>query len=174
VLFADIVGFTELSAKLPPQELVNMLNHYFTAFDYLSAHYEIEKIKTIGDAYMAATGILREDEGALERLAQLSLAMLQEVERLNKAQGLTLQLRIGLHFGPVTAGVIGKQKFIYDLWGDTVNTAARLESHGVPGKVQVSEVVKHRLNAQFSFEEAGLKVLKGKGEVQTYYLTSSK
>lgn len=173
VLFADIVGFTELSSKLPPQELVNMLNHYFTAFDYLSAHYEIEKIKTIGDAYMAATGILREDEGALERLADLALAMLKEVERLNQAQGLALQLRIGVHFGPVTAGVIGKQKFIYDLWGDTVNTAARLESHGVPGKVQVSEVVKQKLSARFLFEEGGVKSLKGKGEMKTYFLTSS-
>ena len=172
VMFADIVGFTELSTRLPPQELVDLLSHYFTAFDQLSARHQVEKIKTIGDAYMAATGILEDDESALDRLARLSLAILSEVQALNASLGQDLNIRIGLHTGPVTAGVIGSKKFIYDLWGDTVNIAARMESHGVAGKVQVSAQVRAGLGERFVFERAGVKQIKGKGEMETFFLVA--
>ena len=174
VLFADIVGFTELSSKMPPQQLVELLNRYFITFDYLSAQHEVEKIKTIGDAYMAATGILHDDEGSLKRLAQLSIAMHQEVEKLNQELNVELKLRIGLHTGPVTAGVIGSRKFIYDLWGDTVNIAARMESHGIPKRTQVSEAVYLNLKGRFLFEPLGAKTIKGKGEMNTYLLISER
>ena len=174
VMFADIVGFTELSSRLPPQKLVDLLNHYFTAFDLLSAQYQVEKIKTIGDAYMAATGILQENDQSLAHLARLALAIIDEVDRLNVTLEKDLNIRIGLHTGPVTAGVIGRKKFIYDLWGDTVNIAARMESHGIPGRVQVTVAVQEKLKERFVFESAGIKQIKGKGEMETFFLIAER
>lgn len=174
VLFADIVGFTALSARLSPNELVQILNRYFTAFDELSIKHNVEKIKTIGDAYMVASGILREDEAALDNLARFSLDMLSETERINSELALDLSLRVGIHCGPVTAGVIGAWKFIYDLWGDTVNVASRMESHGEPGHVHVSSAVRDALSERFEFVDHGVRVIKGKGEMQTFLLMSER
>ena len=170
VLFADISGFTALSATMPPQELVRMLNLYFTAFDQLAARHMVEKIKTIGDAYMAASGILRRDSSSVEHLAQMALDMLKEVQRLNASTGYELSLRVGMNVGPVTAGVIGEQKFIYDLWGDSVNVASRMESTGEPGRVQVTRAVVEALHPRYRFSHAGVRQVKGKGEVEAFWL----
>ena len=170
VLFADICGFTALSSTLEPQELVRMLNRYFTAFDQLAALHMVEKIKTIGDAYMAASGILRRDSSSVEHLAEMALDMLKEVDRLNAETGYSLSLRVGMNVGAVTAGVIGEQKFIYDLWGDSVNVASRMESTGEPGRVQVTRAVVEALHPRFRFTPAGVRQVKGKGELETFWL----
>ena len=136
ILFADIVGFTALSQTVGPTELVRMLDDIFRRFDALVAHHGLEKIKTIGDAYMAASGVPDPCPNHVERAAGLALAMVDEMERLRERYP-GLQLRIGLHTGPLVAGVIGTSKFAYDVWGDTVNTASRMESHGIPGRIQV-------------------------------------
>lgn len=170
VAFADIVGFTELSQKLAPSELVEMLNRIFTSFDELAAELGVEKIKTIGDCYMAAAGLpdRRDDHAAV--MARMALGMRAALARINEEGGYSLRLRIGLHSGPVVAGVIGKRKFIYDLWGDTVNTASRMESSGVPQEIQVSRAVYERLQGTFDFEPRGTISVKGKGEMDTYLL----
>src|SRR5262249_40240775 len=132
VLFADIVGFTPLSAQLSPTELLELLNRVFSGFDELADQHGLEKIKTIGDAYMVAGGLPQPQAEHLSAMAKLALAMLTNVAQIRIPTG-SLNLRVGLHVGTVTAGVIGIRKFIYDVWGDTVNTASRLESHGAPG-----------------------------------------
>ena len=164
VLFADIVGFTPLSETMFPEEVVRLLDEVFTAFDGLAAEHGLEKIKTIGDAYMAASGLLEPNGRHAEDLAEMALAMQREA-RIRK-----LQLRIGIDIGPVVAGVIGRKKFIYDLWGDTVNTASRMESHGVPGAIQVTERAHLRLTRAFEFEGRGVIDVKGKGPMRTYLL----
>jgi len=170
VLFADIVGFTPLSSRLSPERLVEILNRYFIAFDQLAEEHGVEKIKTIGDAYMAATGILSDDESAPKRISLFALQMLATVKRLNQELDLSLSLRIGIHIGPVTAGVIGSKKFIYDLWGDTVNVAARMESHSEAGQIQVTAELAERLSQSFELEPRGSVEIKGKGEMETAYL----
>lgn len=170
VLFADIVGFTELSQRLTPAELVEMLNRTFSAFDDLAEKHQIEKIKTIGDCYMVAAGLPERCEDHAERVAQMALGMREALERINREGGYSLRLRIGIHTGPVVAGVIGKRKFIYDLWGDTVNTASRMESSGSPGEIQVTRETYEKLKSAYSLEARGIIQVKGKGEMETFLL----
>jgi guanylate cyclase len=165
VLFADIADFTPRSEMMSPDDVVRLLNEVFTAFDGLAAAHGVEKIKTIGDAYMVASGLLEPTPQHAEDLADLALAMQDEARRLG-----TIQLRIGIDIGPVVAGVIGRRKFSYDLWGDTVNTASRMESHGIPGAIQVTERAYRRLAASFAFEERGTIEVKGKDPMRTYLL----
>jgi adenylate cyclase len=169
VLFADIAGFTPMSESMAPEDIVRLLNDVFTAFDELAATHGLEKIKTIGDAYMVASGLLEPGVRHAEDLARMALNMLRETRRFGR-----LQLRIGIDIGPVVAGVIGRSKFIYDLWGDTVNTASRMESHGIPGAIQVTERAYHRLSPAFEFEDRGIVEIKGKGPQRTYLLVGPK
>ena len=170
VLFADFVGFTTLSERLAPNALLHLLNEMFTSFDRLAEKHGLEKIKTIGDAYMIAGGVPTPLEGHSEAVAEMALEMLEEANRLEKKLGLPFRLRIGIHCGPVIAGVIGLTKFSYDLWGDTVNTASRLESHGAPGMVQVSGAMHERLRDKFELEDRGVIELKGKGPIAVHFL----
>ncbi|MDY6940720.1 MAG: adenylate/guanylate cyclase domain-containing protein [Cyanobacteriota bacterium] len=170
VLFADIVGFTELSAQISATDLVRLLNQIFSEFDKLSQERGLEKIKTIGDAYMVVGGLPNPMPNSAVETAQMALEMQQAVERFNQRSHQRLSLRIGIHTGPVVAGVIGIKKFSYDLWGDTVNTASRMESHGIAGKIQVSAATYARIRHQFVLEERGPIAVKGKGEMTTYFL----
>jgi class 3 adenylate cyclase len=172
VLFADIVGFTELSSQICAHDLVELLNGVFSRFDRLAEHHGLEKIKTIGDAYLVVAGLPnpRADHGGV--IAEMALDMQRVLGEFNAETGRDLSLRIGIHSGSVVAGVIGLTKFAYDIWGDTVNTASRMESHGVPGKIQVSEVVYRQLAARYDLEARGMITIKGKGEMMTYFLRS--
>ncbi|HUJ76711.1 MAG TPA: adenylate/guanylate cyclase domain-containing protein [bacterium] len=170
VLFADIVGFTRLSAGMPPQRVVDLLNGVFTAFDELVTQRGLEKIKTIGDAYMVAGGLPHHRADHAEAVADLALAMLETVRGFRHETGEPLSIRIGINTGPVVAGVIGKTKYIYDLWGDTVNTASRMESHGVPGEIQVTAATREALGERFLFTERGEIEVKGKGWMPVYLL----
>ncbi len=174
ILFADIVGFTSLSARMEPMKLVAGLNHIFSAFDHLTEKYGLEKIKTIGDAYMVVGGlpIPRPDHAAA--IATMALDMQAHMQTLDSVLGESLQIRIGINTGPVIAGVIGIKKFIYDLWGDAVNVASRMESHGEPGYIQVTEATYVRLKDQFVLEPRGAISVKGRGEMITYWLTGQR
>ena len=172
VLFADLVGFTKLAATISPSELVELLNRLFTRFDHAAQRNGVEKIKTIGDAYMAVAGMPTAYPDHASRLMALALDMLDEVRAFNNEIGANLALRIGINSGPVVAGVIGSSKFIYDLWGDTVNVASRMESHGVPGMIQVTRPVYEELCGQHDFSARGLIEVKGKGVVETWLLRS--
>ena len=171
VLFADIVEFTRLSAGLSPQGLVAMLNEVFTDFDLIADNRGLEKIKTIGDAYMAVAGLPVATPDHAVRAAHMALDMLEAIDRFNARSGHTLAVRIGINSGAGVAGVIGKRKFIYDLWGDAVNIASRMESHGVAGRVQVTQATRHRLSEVFRLEERGIIDLKGTGPMNTWFLT---
>jgi class 3 adenylate cyclase/CheY-like chemotaxis protein len=170
VLFADLVNFSHLSASLSPSQLVERLNEIFLAFDILAELYGLEKIKTIGDAYMLVGGLPTPRPDHAEAVAEMALDMLEAIARINRQNRSDLQIRVGIHTGPVVAGVIGKNKFNYDLWGDAVNTASRMESHGVPGRIQVSQSTYRKLARHFSLEKRGLVKIKGKGEMITYLL----
>lgn len=170
VLFADIVGFTELASRIPATDLVRMLNEIFSAFDRLTESRKVEKIKTIGDAYMVVGGVPSPMANHGEAIANLALDMLKTIGRFHRDDGVPFQLRMGIHTGPVVAGVIGLRKFIYDLWGDTVNVASRMESQGVPGRIQVTANVRDMLIDRFEFEKRGLCPVKGRGEMLTYWL----
>jgi class 3 adenylate cyclase len=174
VLFADVVGFTELSSRLSPNEVVHLLNEVFTTCDRLADRFGLEKIKTVGDAYMVVGGLHLGDQGASEThaadVADMGLAMLAEIARLGDARGTPMEIRVGMHVGPAVAGVIGLKKFIYDVWGDTVNTASRMESTGVPGRFQVTREARDRLAGQFAFEPRGPIEVKGKGLIETWFL----
>lgn len=170
VLFADLVGFTELAGRATPQTLVYWLNEIFSGFDLLAEQYGLEKIKTIGDAYMVVGGLPNPMEHHAEAIALMAMEMLEEVARFGEVQGQLLRIRIGINTGPVVAGVIGRKKFIYDLWGDTVNIASRMESHGIPGYIQVTEATYQVLQDKFLFAERGLIAIKGKGYMKTYLL----
>jgi class 3 adenylate cyclase len=170
VLFADIVGFTRYTETLSPKQLITLLNSIFTQFDELSQQHRAEKIKTIGDAYMAVAGVPIQSSNHAEQMAALALDMQQVIVQHNRDTGQSLQIRIGLHSGPVVAGVIGKQKFAYDLWGDTVNTAARMESHGIPGEIQVTPVTQALLEPNHHLEERGFIDIKSKGLIKVYLL----
>jgi class 3 adenylate cyclase len=170
VLFGDLVGFTAMSARMSAGEIVDMLNGLFSRFDRVANELGIEKIKTIGDSYMAVCGLPKRCPDHTERIARMALRMLEETREYGNEKGLSLQMRIGLNAGPVVAGVIGTSKFIYDLWGDTVNIASRMESTGVPGEVQVTRSVYERLKDTFQLQGRGVIQVKGKGEIETWLL----
>ncbi|WP_228061097.1 adenylate/guanylate cyclase domain-containing protein [Coleofasciculus sp. LEGE 07092] len=170
VLFADIVGFTELAAQSSPIELVEILNVIFSEFDELTAKHSLEKIKTIGDSYMVVGGLPVEMPNHAEAIADMALDMQAVIEQYCQETGKFFSIRIGINTGPVIAGIIGTRKFIYDLWGDTVNIASRMESHGLPGSVQVTEVTYKHLRQYYWFEDRGLIQVKGKGQMNCYLL----
>jgi class 3 adenylate cyclase/CheY-like chemotaxis protein len=170
VLFADLVGFTEMASQVSASEVVALLDEVFSVFDVRAARLGVEKIKTIGDAYLAAAGLPTQNPEHAEIVAELALGMLEDIQSLSVRLGQNLRVRIGLHSGPVVAGIIGRRKQTYDLWGDTVNTASRLESHGLPGEIQVAESTYRRLMKQFRFEPRGEVSVKGKGTMRTYLL----
>ena len=170
VLFADIAGFTRFSAGVSPARLVVLLNEIFTDFDNIADNRGLEKIKTIGDAYMAATGLPVPATDHAVQAAHMALDMIDALARFNERSGCRLQMRIGINSGAVVAGVIGQRKFSYDLWGDTVNTAGRMESQGVAGRVQVTEATRRRLSEPFLFEERGIIDVKDIGKLQTWFL----
>ena len=174
ILFADIVGFTQLAARISPEKLVRLLNAIFSVFDGLSDRHGLEKIKTIGDAYMVASGLPTPRSDHAEAIAEMALDIQQEAARFSTKHNFPLNIRIGINTGPVVAGVIGKKKFIYDLWGDTVNIASRMESHGVNGRIQVSAATYECLRDKYLFEERGAIQVKGKGKMMTYLLTGRK
>jgi len=174
VLFADIVDFTPLSDRLNPEQVVVLLDEVFTAFDALADAEGLEKIKTIGDAYMVAGGLPEPRPDHVRAVAEMALGMLDEVARCAERFGAPLSVRIGIDTGPVVAGVIGRRKFIYDLWGDTVNTASRMESQGLPGTIQATRAVYERLRDRYEFEERGSVPVKGKGAMTTYLLVGRK
>ncbi len=170
LLFADIVGFTELSSRMSPEELVAVLNEVFTVFDELVEEHGLEKVKTIGDAYMVVGGLTETSVDHTVRIAAMAAALGARVTALGAARRLEVMFRVGIHCGPVVAGVIGTKKFIYDIWGDTVNLASRMESTGVPGRVQVTAAVEARLRGRFAMESRGLVEVKGKGKIPTWFL----
>jgi len=170
VLFGDFVNFTNLSTRIPPKVLVGRLNEIFSAFDHLCEHHGLEKIKMIGDAYMAVGGVPTPRGDHAEAAADLALAMQKETARFVADDGQAFRLRIGLNTGPVIAGVIGTKKFAYDLWGDTVNIASRMEAHAPPGGILVTASTYQRLQNHYSFKPGRVIRVKGKGEVLTYLL----
>jgi len=170
ILFADLVGFTPLAARLNPIELVKLLNHIFSRFDQLVDQLGLEKIKTIGDAYMVAAGLPIPRADHAEAIAQMALAMQAAMKRFQVELGEDIQIRIGINTGTVVAGVIGTKKFIYDLWGDAVNIASRMESSGEKGCIQVTEATYQRLKHNYRLEKRGLTEVKGRGEMVTYWL----
>jgi class 3 adenylate cyclase len=177
VLFADVVGFTELSSRLSPTEVVTLLNEVFTACDNLADRFHLEKIKTVGDAYMVVGGLQtvyghpQEAHASFATdVALMGLAIIEETERIGRLRGTPLQVRVGMNVGPAVAGVIGIRKFIYDVWGDTVNTASRMESTGVPRRIQVTAETRQRLEGDFEFERRGIVDVKGKGPIETWFL----
>ncbi len=172
ILFADLVGFTTLASSISAKETVRFLNDIFSRFDTIVDKYELEKIKTIGDAYMIAGGIPIASEDHLSNLLRMSMEMLEVMDKYNAEQDCSLQLRIGIATGPLTAGVIGQKKFSYDVWGNTVNVASRMESTGIPGRVQVTEYVAKIMDVEFDFEKRGNIDIKGKGVMTTYLLVA--
>ena len=174
VLFSDLVGFTGLSQELGPRALVDLLNRMFSAFDALSEKHGLEKIKTIGDAYMVAGGVPEYKSDHASAIAKMALDMCSFIEQFSIDNNLALDVRIGIHSGPVVAGIIGTKKFSYDLWGDAVNMAARMESHGLAGKIQTTEATYLLLRRHFRLEERGDVEVKGKGTLRTYWLLGKK
>jgi class 3 adenylate cyclase/HAMP domain-containing protein len=169
VAFADIVGFTEMSSRSSPLEVVELLNEIFSAFDKLADKYRLEKIKTIGDAYMVVGGLPVPRDDHATAVADMALEMQAFMTELQSRRP-GLAIRIGIHTGPVVAGVIGTRKFSYDLWGDTVNVASRMESHGDRDRIQVSDAAAKALERDFELEERGTIKVKGRGELKTYWL----
>jgi class 3 adenylate cyclase len=170
VLFGDIAGFTPMSAEVSPQDLVAALDEVFTAFDDIAHRHGLEKIKTIGDAYMAVGGVPAPRADHAQAVAQMALEMRDVVAERRFFGTRRLRMRIGIHTGPAVAGVIGRKKFIYDLWGDTVNTASRMESHGAPGEIQLSDATRAALGDGWVLEERGVSEIKGKGLMRTWWL----
>ena len=170
VLFADIVGFTKFTEGVSAEVLVDILNDIFTQFDNIAENRGLEKIKTIGDAYMAAAGLPVPVADHAIRAAHMALDMIEAMDRFNEQSRYKLSVRIGIDTGAVVAGVIGKRKFLYDLWGDVVNTASRMESHGVAGRIQMTDAARQRLGEPFLFEKRGAVDVKGKGEMRTWFL----
>lgn len=170
ILFADIVDFTPRASSMAADDLVRFLNRVFTEFDELTEKLGLEKIKTIGDAYMVAAGMPSPRPDHAEVIADMALAMLDVTARLTREVGQQIEVRIGLHTGSAIAGVIGTQKVFYDVWGDTVNTASRMESQGDVGRIQLTQEMKDRLGDAYTFESRGLVDIKGKGEIETFWL----
>jgi class 3 adenylate cyclase len=170
ILFADIVDFTPRAMRLPPAEVVGFLNRVFSEFDRLAEKHGLEKIKTVGDAYMTAGGMPDRSSGHCAAVAEMALEMLDRVRALGAELGDDLKVRIGIHTGPAIAGVIGTRKLFYDVWGDTVNIASRMESNGSAGRIQVTEEARSVLGAAYTFERRGVVDVKGKGPMTLYYL----
>jgi adenylate cyclase len=170
ILFADVVDFTPRSEHLSPAEVVGLLDHLFSHFDTLVERYQLEKIKTIGDAYMVAAGVPTPRPDHAQALARMALDMLDAMTTAGAMGDLGLELRIGINSGPVVAGVIGRKRFLYDLWGDAVNTASRMESHGTPGHIQVTRATYELIKDDFRCERRGNVAIKGKGDMETWYL----
>ncbi len=170
VMFADVVGFTKMATELTPARLIQMLEALFKAFDEIADQHGVEKIKTVGDAYMAAAGVPDEAPDHADRIARMALAMLATCERIGRESGMALNLRIGIDSGPAISGVIAQKKFAYDLWGDTVNTASRMEASGAVGRIHVTEAFRQRLGNRFQCERRGHLELKGKGIVPGHFL----
>jgi len=174
ILFADVADFTPTVTQLAPAQVVGLLDRLFSEFDTLTEKYGLEKIKTIGDCYMAAGGIPTPRPDHAQAIANLALDMLDAMRLDKEVADLGLQLRIGINSGPVVAGVIGRKRFLYDLWGDAVNIASRMESHGTPGRIQISESTYELIADQFVCEPRGPVSVKGKGEMNTWYLVGRK
>ncbi len=172
ILFADLVNFTEISSQIAPEDLVKLLNEIFSEFDRLAERHGLEKIKTIGDAYMVVGGLPIPRPDHAEAVAEMALEMQAKISQIGSCQ--QLSIRIGINTGPVVAGVIGIKKFIYDLWGDTVNVASRMESHGLPDTIHVTEQTYQALSHKYVFKSRGLVSVKGKGEMPTYLLVDRK
>jgi adenylate cyclase len=170
ILFADLVSFTKLSARLSAGDLVRLLNGLFSEFDRLALDLGVEKIKTVGDAYMVAGGLPEPRADHADAVADMALAMIETVERMNCELPIVLQMRIGIHSGDVVAGVIGTHKFVYDIWGDAVNIASRMESHSLPNRIQISAATHGHLHERFRLEPHGSVDIKGKGPMETYFL----
>ena len=170
ILFADVVDFTPLSNRLQPAEVVGILDHLFTHFDVLADRYAVEKIKTIGDCYMVAAGVPSPRADHAQVMARMAIDMREAMHSQDAVGHLGLEIRIGINSGPVVAGVIGRKRFLYDLWGDAVNTASRMESHGTPGHIQVTRATYELLRDEFELEPRGTIPIKGKGDVETWYL----
>ena len=172
ILFADVVDFTPWSERLPAAEVVGILDHLFSHFDTLAERYGVEKIKTIGDCYMVAAGVPSPRPDHARALALMALDMLEAMRSSDDVGHLGLELRVGINSGPVVAGVIGRKRFLYDLWGDAVNTASRMESHGTPGRIQITRATYELLADEFECEPRGTIPVKGKGEVEAWYLVA--
>ncbi|HMA36860.1 MAG TPA: adenylate/guanylate cyclase domain-containing protein [Chloroflexia bacterium] len=174
VLFADIVDFTLLAGRISPPEIVGLLNRVFSIFDLLADQHGLEKIKTIGDAYMVVSGLPTPRPDHAAAMAEMALDMLQEIAHIRAGNGEPVHVRIGIHTGPAIAGVIGTKKFSYDLWGDAVNTASRMEALGSPDSIQVTEATYAQLCHAYQLVRRGVIAVKGKGEMTTYFLTGRK
>ncbi len=174
VVFADLAGFTGVAHQHTPEEVINFLNEVFSQFDLLSIRYGLYKIKTIGDCYMAVAGLSEASVDHAQRAARFALELFPVIEQARKQMGFELGLRVGIHSGPVIAGVIGINKFAYDLWGDTVNIASRMESQGEPGRVHLTETAHSLIETEFECEARGEIELRGRGKMKTWWLNGSK
>jgi adenylate cyclase len=170
ILFADVVDFTPFSEQLPPADVVGVLDHLFSHFDTLAERYGLEKIKTIGDCYMVAAGVPSPRPDHARALTLMALDMLEAMRSSDDVGHLGLELRVGINSGPVVAGVIGRKRFLYDLWGDAVNTASRMESHGTSGRIQITKATYELLGEEFECEPRGPIMVKGKGEMEAWYV----
>jgi guanylate cyclase len=174
VLFADMVGFTPLSAQLPPVEMVELLNEAFSFFDSLLDKYDVEKIRTIGDSYMAVSGVPRRRANHAQVLVRMALEMRDYIATHTFRHGQRVNFRIGINSGSMIAGVIGRRKFVYDVWGDAVNVASRMESHGLGGAVQITQATYELIRDEFVCEPRGTVNVKGKGEMEVWLVVSVK
>lgn len=174
IFFSDLVGFTPLAASMPPEKLVGFLNEVFSEMDRLAEKYGLEKIKTIGDAYMVAAGVPDARPDHASAMADFALELVEVLPKVAEASGMPVRLRIGMHTGPVVAGVIGTKKFAYDLWGDTVNTASRMESSGIENRIHLSEAMMTKLGEGYDFEARGPIEIKGKEPMETWFLVGRK
>ena len=170
VIFADIKGFTSMAMNRDAHEVVTMLDKIFRLFDELAEKHALEKIKTIGDCYMAVAGLPLPQFDHVDRAVLMGLDIVDVMPSLRESLGIEIDVRVGIHTGPLVAGVIGTQKYAYDIWGDTVNVASRMESHGLPGHVQISEDVQEKLGGRFEFEERGTISIKNRGTIKTLFV----
>jgi adenylate cyclase len=174
ILFADVADFTPMAERMPPARVVEMLDQLFGHFDSLAERYEAEKIKTLGDCYMAAAGIPTPRTDHARTLGLMALDMLAAVREHGAVGSLGFELRIGINSGPVVAGVIGRKRFLYDLWGDAVNTAGRMQTEGIPGRIQITSTTYELLKDEFVCEPRGAVAVKGKGQMETWYLVAKR
>jgi len=171
VIFTDFVGFTRIAENLTPQQLVDELHICFTAFDAIVLKHGVEKIKTIGDAYMAVSGLPVSSQNHALAATQVAVEFLEFIEHRRKTESIGFEIRIGIHSGPVIAGIVGTKKFAFDIWGDTVNIAARMESSGLPGKINISAHTFRHVSSNFDCQSRGKVVAKNKGEMDMYFVT---